>query len=73
MSDWVIIRIDLEDPDEVEAIKMVANVPADWKKYMKKLAKKDGRYVVSKLLYELNYFKPESAMIIHKRIEKESE
>ena len=73
MSDWVIIRIGLEDPEDIELVQMMANVPIDWKKYIKKIAVKEGRYVPAKILYQHDYFKPESSERIYRQTEEDSE
>jgi len=61
MSDWIILRFPFDDPQKPEMIEVLANVPMDWKKYLKKKArevKKEGRYIVADLLYKDEYYSP---------------
>lgn len=77
MGDWVILRFPFDDPEKPEVIKVLANIPHDWKKYLKKKAeevKKEGRYIAAHVLYhKAEYFYPESMKKVHERVEKESE
>ena len=76
MGDHVILRFPLDDPDNPEVVDVLANVPVHWKKYLKDKAheiKKPGRYIVSNILYDEEYYYPESIKKKHKKVEKESE
>jgi len=76
MGDWIILRFPFDDPENPEVIEVLANAPNDWKKYLKKKAeeiKKEGRYIVANILYDDEYYYPESMKKVHERVEKESE
>ena len=79
MSDWVLIRFDLDNPDKGEVVTILANAPLDWKKYMKDKASQsgkyvvEGRYIVAKLLYNLEYYAPEEMEQQHKQAESDAE
>jgi len=79
MSDWAILRLDLEHPDKGEVVSILANAPLDWKKYMEDKAAQSGkyvvagRYVVAKLLYNLEYYAPEEMEQQHKQAESDAE
>lgn len=54
MSDWLIVRISDNNPNKVEVVEVLANVPSNWKRYLQKVAKqkkKCGRYIAANLLY----------------------
>ena len=56
MTDWVILRFPLEEPEKPEVIEVLANVPENWKAYLEKTAnrtKKKGRYLVASIKYNL--------------------
>jgi len=75
MSDHVILRFPFDDPDNPEVVDVLANVPVHWKKYLKERArtvKKPGRYIVSNILYDEEYYYPESMRKKHKKNEKAS-
>lgn len=40
MSDWLIVRIPFDDPQNPEIIEVLSNVPINWKDYLEKVAKK---------------------------------
>ena len=76
MGDYVILRFPFDNPDNPEVVDVLANVPVHWKKYLKDKAnkiKKPGRYIVSNILYDNEYYYPESIKKDHKKTEKESE
>ena len=76
MGDWIILRFPFDDPENPEVIEVLANAPNDWEKYLKKKAeeiKKEGRYIVANILYDDEYYYPESMKKVHERVEKESE
>ncbi|HID31665.1 MAG TPA: hypothetical protein EYP19_16915 [Desulfobacterales bacterium] len=76
MTDWVILRFPFDNPERPEVIEVLANVPIDWKQYLKKKAgevDKEGRYVIANILYEYEYFYPEAMEEIYKKVEKESQ
>ena len=79
MSDWAIIKLDLDHPAKGEVITILANAPLDWKKYMKDKASQSGkyevagRYIVAKLLYNLEYYAPEEMEQQHKQAESDAE
>lgn len=76
MGDWVILRFPFDDPGKPEVIEVLANMPTNWKKYLKKKTeriKKEGRYIVANILYDNEYYYPESMKKIHEKLEKESE
>ena len=76
MSDFLVIRIPFNKPDKPEIVKFLPNVPINWKKYLKEIAikeKKEGRYLVANLKYDLDYFYPEKNKKRYKRLEKRSE
>jgi len=79
MSDWAIIKLDLNHPDKGEVVTILANAPLNWKQYMKDEASKSGkyvvagRYIVAKLLYNLEYYAPEEMEQQHKQAESEAE
>jgi hypothetical protein len=76
MGDWIILRFPFDDPENPEVIEVLANVPTNWKEYLKKKAeeiKKEGRYIVANFLYDNEYYYPASMEKIHKKVEKESE
>jgi len=75
MGDWVILRFPFDDPKKPEVIEVLANVPNHWKEYIKKKAKeigREGRYIVANILYDNEYYYPESMKKIHEKVEKES-
>jgi len=75
MGDQVILLFPFDDPDNPEVVEVLANVPNNWKKYLKKKAhetKKYGRYVVANILYDDEYYFPESMKKIHEKVEKET-
>ncbi len=43
MSNFLIIRIPFNKPDKPEIVEFLANVPIDWKKYLKEVAQKEKR------------------------------
>lgn len=76
MSDYLIIRIPFDKPNKPEIVEFLSDVPIDWKKYLKEVAKKekkDGRYVVANLKYDLDYFYPEKKEQIYRETEKRTE
>ena len=76
MGDHVVLRFPFDDPDKPEVVDVLANVPVDWKKYLKGKAdeiQKEGRYIPANILYDKDYYFPESMEKIHKRAEKDSE
>lgn len=76
MGDHVILRFPFDNPEKPEVIEVLANVPTNWKDYLKKKAKeikKEGRYIVTNILYDDEYYYPESMEAIYKKVEKESE
>lgn len=76
MGDHVILRFPFDDPDNPEVVDVLANVLVHWKKYLKETAhkiKKPGRYIASNILYDDEYYYPESMEKDHKKIERESE
>ena len=76
MGDYVILLFPFDDPDNPEVVDVLANVPNNWKKYLKKKAhkiKKHGRYIVANILYDDEYYFPESMKKVHEKVEKESE
>ena len=73
MSDWAVIRLDLENPDEAELVTILANVPMHWYDYMETQAIKPGRYVAAKILYQHEYYQPPSARKGHKDTEEDSD
>ena len=55
MSDWLIIRIPLNNPNKIEVVDVLPNVPIKWQDYLDKVAereKKPGRYLVANTLYK---------------------
>lgn len=75
MGDHIILRFPFNNPENPEIVEVLANVPNNWKKYLKKKAhevKKHGRYIVANILYENEYYFPESKKRVHKEVEKES-
>lgn len=76
MSDWLIVRIPFDDPEKVEVVKQLSNVPLNWKDYLEKIAKrtkKPGRYVVTNILYqEGEAFFPQNKKVEYQKTEKES-
>ena len=76
MSDYLIIRIPFNKPSKPEIVEFLAVVPIDWKKYLKEVAekeKKDGRYIVANLKYDLDYFYPEKKKEMYESREKRTE
>jgi len=76
MSDYLVIRMPFNKPSKPEIVKFLAVVPIDWKKYLKEIAekeKKDGRYIVANLKYDLDYFYPEKKKDIYISTEKKTE
>ncbi len=76
MSDYLIVRIPFNKPDRPEIVEFLSNVPIDWKKYLKEVAekeKKDGRYIVTNLKYDLDYFYPKKKEQIYRETEKRTE
>lgn len=76
MSDFLIIRIPLDDPNKPEIVEFLANVPINWITYLKQVAKKEkkkGRYLVANLEYNLDYFYPEKEKKIFKKVEQITE
>lgn len=76
MSDWLVIRIPLDDPNDAEVIESLSNVPLDWKEYLEKVAEKTGkpgRYVAADILYnEGDAFYPKNKEKEYEKTEKES-
>ena len=55
------MRFPFDDPEKPEVVEVLANVPIDWKKYLKKKVtevKKEGRYIVANILYRDKYYHP---------------
>ena len=73
MSDWAVIRLDLEDPTVGELVVILPNVPMNWYDYMESQANKPGRYVAVKILYQHEYYQPPSARKGHKDTEEDSD
>lgn len=76
MSDYLVIRIPFDKPREPEIVRFLAVVPIDWDKYLKEVAKKekkDGRYLVTNIKYDLDYFYPEKKKRVYKKVEKMTE
>lgn len=76
MSDFLIIRIPLDDPSKPEIVEFLANVPINWKKYLKQVAKRErkkGRYLVANLEYDLDYFYPKKEEKIFEKVEQVTE
>jgi hypothetical protein len=76
MSDFLVIRIPFNKPDKPEIIKFLPNIPINWKKYLKGIAKKEkkeGRYLVANLKYDLDYFYPERKKKSYKKLKKRTE
>ena len=76
MSDYLVIRIPFNKPSKPEIVRFLAVVPIDWKKYLKEVAekeKKDGRYIVANIKYDLDYFYPENKKEIYEGTEKITE
>ena len=76
MGDWIILRFPFNNPEKPEVIEVLANVPTNWKEYLKKKAQetnKQGRFIVANILYDDEYYYPESMKKTHKKVEKESE
>ena len=76
MSDFLVIRIPFNKPNKPEIVKFLPNVPINWRKYLKELAKKEkkeGRYIVANLKYDLDYFYPEKKKKVYKKTEKRTE
>ena len=76
MSDWLILRFPLDDPQKPEVIEVLANVPSDWKQYLEKKAKeikKEGRYIAANILYDNDSYYPDSAREKHKTTEEKSQ
>ena len=76
MSDYLVIRIPFNKPLKPEIVRFLAVVPIDWKKYLKEVAekeKKDGRYIVTNIKYDLDYFYPEKKREIYEGTEKRTE
>jgi len=75
MGDWAILRLDLDNPEEGDLVKILANVPLDWKKYTSKVAEeysKPGRYVPVLLLYDKEAYFPVELEQHYKAVEKDS-
>jgi len=75
MGDNIILRFPFNDPQKPEIIEVLANVPTNWREYLKRKAKKykkKGRYIVANILYNKEYYYPESMKKIHKKAEKVS-
>lgn len=72
MSDWVVIRLDLDDPEVGELVAVLPNVPLNWYDYMETKAHKTGRYVAAKILYDTEYYWPVTAAEEHRRTEESS-
>ncbi len=76
MSDWLTIRIPFNKPDKPEIIEILADVPLNWKKYLRQMAnktKKAGRYLAANILYNVGEaFYPESTEKEYKQTEKKS-
>ena len=53
MSDYLVIRIPFDKPNKPEIVEFLADVPIDWKKYLKEMAKKEKK-MVGMLLLILN-------------------
>ena len=76
MGDYAILRINIENPDESELVKIIANVPLNWTKYLKQVAEEtgiNGRYVAATILYDNDYFLPESVRESYELVEKSSD
>ena len=76
MSDYLVIRIPFDKLNKPEIVEFLSTIPIDWKKYLKEVAekeKKDGRYVVANLKYDLDYFYPEKKKEIYRETEKRTE
>jgi len=75
MGDWAVLRLDLDNPDESELVKIVANVPLNWQKYLKTVSEEvglKGRYVAANILYSRGVYYPEDMKGIYELVEKES-
>lgn len=76
MSDWLVIRIPLDDPNDAEVVESLSNVPLDWKEHLEKTAQKigkPGRYVAADILYDVgDAFYPKVKQEQYKETEKES-
>ena len=75
MGDWAIVRLDLDNPEEGDLVKILANVPMNWKVYTSKVAEeygKPGRYVPVLLLYGKDIYYPIELEKHYKEVEKGS-
>lgn len=76
MSDWIVIRIPYDKPNQPEIVEILADIPLSWKKYLHRVAKrtkKSGRYLAANILYnEGDAFYPEKTAKDYHRTEKES-
>jgi len=75
MGDWAVLRLDLDSPDDSELVKIVANVPLDWRKYLEKVSKEvgvNGRYVAANILYNEDVYLPEGMRRFYECVEEES-
>ena len=76
MSDWIVIRTPFDKPNKPDIIEILAEVPLDWKKYLRRVAnktKKAGRYLAANLLYnEGEAFYPKTTAKNYHQTEKES-
>ncbi len=43
MGDWVILRFPFDDPEKPEVIEVLANVPTNWKGYLKEKQRKSKK------------------------------
>ena len=76
MSDWLVLRFPPNKPDKPEVVEVLANVPINWKAFLAQKAKalkRKGRYLAANILYEDEYFYPESEKKAYKSVEKNSE
>ena len=76
MSDWLIVRIPFDDPQNPEIIEVLSNVPINWRDYLEKVTKntkKPGRYLAANLLYkEGEAFYPKTRKRKYKKTLRES-
>ena len=76
MSDWLVLRFPLDEPDDPEVVEVLAEVPVDWAAFLKHKAhqiKKPGRYLAADILYGIDYYYPESSRIVYEKVEKDSQ
>ena len=75
MGDWAIIRLDVNNPEEGELVKIIANVPLDWNKYLTQVIKehgKEGRYLPVYIMYDKEKYHPESLKDLYEQVERDS-